>query len=217
MIMDIDYKFVLGALASLLAFIATVPYIRGIYRGTNKPHLFAWIIWCLLTAIAFAGQLAGGGGAGAWNTGVASVMCVWICVMTWARVEFVATKLDWWMFGVGLASIPLWAITSNPLWAIVIVTGIEAVAFALTFKKSWSRPHEEVASTYTLNLVRHIIAIAALGQINLITALFPACMLFLNAGLITMLFLRRRYLAPKQLAANQNTPPMRDPEVKRIA
>jgi len=190
--MIIEWQTVLGVIASALAFIATVPYIRGIYRGTNKPHLFAWIIWCLLTAIAFAAQMAGGAGAGAWNTGVASVMCIWICTMTWHRVEFKATKLDWWMFGAGMASIPLWVLTSNPLWAIVIVTGIEAVAFALTFKKSWYRPHEEVASTYSLNLIRHVISIAALSQVNLTTALFPACMLLLNAGLVAMLMIRRR-------------------------
>jgi len=192
--MDFDYKMILGVIASFLAFIATVPYIRGIYRGTNKPHLFAWIIWWLLTAIAFAAQIAGGGGAGAWNTGIASLMCIWICLSTWHRVKFVATKLDWWMFGVGMCSIPLWAATSNPLWAIVIVTGIEAVAFALTFKKSWFKPHEEVASTYSLNLIRHVISIIALAEINLTTALFPACMLFLNTGLVAMLLTRRRVL-----------------------
>ncbi|HEY8964050.1 MAG TPA: hypothetical protein VIN59_06275 [Alphaproteobacteria bacterium] len=190
--MILDYQNILGVIASLLAIAATIPYIRGIYRGTNKPHLFAWIIWALLTVIAFLGQMAGGGGAGAWNTGVASLMCVWIVTMTWSRVAFTATRLDWWMFGVGMASIPLWLVTSNPLWAIIIVTAVEGVAFALTFKKAWFKPHEEVAILYILNLVRHVVALIALTQFNLVTALFPSVMLLLNLGLISMLALRRR-------------------------
>ena len=198
--MTLDYHDLLGALASVIAIFGVVPYLYGIHKGVTRPHLFAWIIWCLLTAIAFAGQLAGGGGAGAWSNGMASLLCIAICVFTWRQGEFSATRIDWAMFISGLAAIPLWMVTDSPLVAVAIVTAIEAVAFAMTFRKSWHHPHHEKISLYALNMLRHVVAIPATVAFNTTTLLFPVCMLFLNTGLIAMLIIRRRKMTATVLA-----------------
>src|SRR5690606_16045788 len=111
-----------------------------IYRGTNKPHMFTWIIWTLLTAIILAAQIVGGAGPGAWSTGAVLLPCIIITVLAIQRGEKNITASDWVMFLAGLAAIPVWLATSNPLWAVIIVVAIDALAFGPTFRKSWFRP-----------------------------------------------------------------------------
>ena len=55
---------------------AHIPYLLTTLKGTNKPHIFTWVIWSLLTFIAFAAQVAGGAGPGAWVTGATGIICV---------------------------------------------------------------------------------------------------------------------------------------------
>ena len=59
------YKDILSAVAITLTFVAFYPYLRGIVRGTTKPHVFSWIIWGSTTFVVFLAQLQAGGGVGA--------------------------------------------------------------------------------------------------------------------------------------------------------
>jgi len=57
-----DYKVILGTVAVVMALYSYVPYIKDIFAGKTKPHAFTWLIWGLLTSIAFFGQMADRGG-----------------------------------------------------------------------------------------------------------------------------------------------------------
>lgn len=189
--MSADLKILLGIMAALLSIAAHVPYTRALLKGTNKPHIFTWIIWTVLTCIACAAQIAGNAGPGAWSTAVTVLMCLIITALTFRHGSRDITRSDWCMFIGGLAAIPVWMLTSNPLWAVLIVTAIDALAFAPTWRKSWSKPYEEEISMYGVNVVRHMIAITALSQYALVTALYPAMLLIMNAGMYAMLRARR--------------------------
>jgi len=51
-------------IAISLGIIAYIPYLISIFKRETKPHLLTWIIWGVLTAIAFAGQITYNGGIG---------------------------------------------------------------------------------------------------------------------------------------------------------
>ena len=186
-----DWKIWLGAIAALMSVGAHVPYMSGIVHGTNKPHIFTWIIWTLLTAIAYVAQLVGHAGAGAWSTGMTIIMCVIITAMAAKSGERDITKSDWIMFLSGVATIPVWLLTSDPLYAVLMITAIDALAFGPTFRKSWQRPHQENTTMYGINIVRHAVAIAAIANISVITTLYPVMLLVMNAGMYIMLKYRR--------------------------
>lgn len=189
--MNFDYKTVLGLVAVCMTIAAHIPYLLTTLKGSNKPHVFTWVIWTFLTWIAFAGQVAGGAGAGAWVTGVTGAICVVITAATLRRGEKDITASDWIMFLCGLTAIPAWLITNDPVWSIVIVTGIDCSAFYPTFRKSWLRPHEENSFMYGFNIPRHMVALSALGHISLTTALYPAALLAMNVIMYVMLRSRR--------------------------
>ncbi|MBF0471260.1 MAG: hypothetical protein HQL48_07770, partial [Gammaproteobacteria bacterium] len=68
------YKPSLSLLAIGLTLFGFVPYIRGILRGTVKPHVFSWVIWGISTAVVFFAQVVGHGGVGAWPVGVSAII-----------------------------------------------------------------------------------------------------------------------------------------------
>ena len=46
-----------GIIAVLLGVLGIIPYIRDIFKGKTKPHLYSNIIWAIVTTLAFFGQL----------------------------------------------------------------------------------------------------------------------------------------------------------------
>jgi len=188
-----DYKIWIGIIAAVMTLAAHIPYLIDTWRGTNKPHMFTWIIWTLLTFIMLAAQVTGGAGAGAWSTGMVLIPCgaIMFLSFTW-RGEKDITRSDWIMFVAGIASIPLWAVTDDPLWSVVLICAIDALAFGPTFRKAWRKPHEEATFMYGLNVPRHALATLAISHYSLVTALYPVMLVVMNAAMYLMLKLRRR-------------------------
>ncbi|MFD2256591.1 hypothetical protein ACFSSA_07885 [Luteolibacter algae] len=168
-------KAVLSASAIFLTFAMFAPYIRSIHRGTTKPHVFSWVIWGFGTFIVFFAQLAGRGGIGAWPIGVSGIISAYIAIIAFVkRPEFVVTKLDWVFFFVALSALPFWFVTSDPLWAVIILTFADTVGFGPTFRKAYEFPYEESIVFFILSAVRNSLVILALEHHSFTTVLFPA-------------------------------------------
>lgn len=187
-----EYKIVLGFIAIGMTIWAHIPYLLQTFKGVNRPHIFTWIIWSLLGFIAFAAQLSGGGGIGAWVTGVTGLLCILITVAAFRSGEKHITRSDWVMFLTGLSSIPVWMVTSDPLLAVIIVTAVDVSAVYPTFRKSWLKPWEENSFMYGFNIPRHICSIASLQILSPVTVIYPAALLLMNIVMYGMLKLRRR-------------------------
>lgn len=186
-----DIKVILGVIGIGMTIAAHIPYLLQTIKGTNKPHIFTWIIWTLLTFIAAAVQYVGGAGMGAWITFITGLICVVITVFAFQKGEKNITRSDWVMFIAGLLTIPLWAATNSPLWSIIMITAIDCSAFYPTFRKSWHKPHEENTFMYGFNIPRHVVSIASISSLNILTVLYPAALLAMNIIMYAMLKTRR--------------------------
>jgi hypothetical protein len=96
---------------------------------------------------------------------------------------------------IALAALPCWFFTSNPLWAVVILTGVDLAGFGPTFRSAYARPHQERTGFYSLAALRNAVVVLALEKYSLTTTLFPvtvgiACLIF-----VAMVFYRRRAVA----------------------
>lgn len=189
-----DYKFVLGISAIVIAFVSYIPYVRDIFAGKTKPHAFSWFIWGVLTAIGFAGQLAGGAGSGAWVTGFTALACFSISIVGLVKGRKNIIFVDWLsLIGAGVALF-LWYLTKNPLLSVILVTVIDALGFFPTFRKSYSKPQEETLSTYFLSGLKFLISLFALQNFTILTALYPVSLVVMNWLFIAMLIVRRKQL-----------------------
>lgn len=192
-------KDILGLLSLAIALMSYVPYVRSIFYGNTKPHAFSWLVWGAVSAIAFYAQLVGNGGAGGWVTGFSATACLGIGIIALFRGEKHATRGDWIAFITTLSAIPLWVITSDPLWSVLLVTGIDAVAYYPTLRKSYSKPNEELAFKYVLTAIKHLLSLLALESCTIVTGVYPFVSLFMEVAIVVLLLWRRSVLAKPEL------------------
>jgi hypothetical protein len=192
----IPYKEILSATAIALTFAAFVPYIRAIVSGTTRPHVFSWVIWGATTFVVFLAQLEGKGGVGAWPIGVSGIITIFIAFLAYVkRADITITKTDWLFFVSAMSSLPLWYVTADPLWAVVILTTVDVLGFGPTVRKAYSFPHSESLLFFALFAARNLLVIMALEYYSVTTVLFPAVIAAACFLLIAMLTYRRRALA----------------------
>lgn len=189
------YKELLSAIAIVLTFAAFIPYVRAIISGATKPHVFSWVIWGATTFVVFLAQIEDKGGVGAWPIGVSGVITILIAFLAYLkRADISATKTDWVFFVSALSSLPLWYFTSDPLWAVVVLTTVDVLGFGPTVRKVYSFPHSESLLFFALFAVRNIVVILALEHYSVTTVLFPAVIALACLLLIVVAAHRRRVL-----------------------
>ena len=185
----------ISTICIIITIYAYFPYIRSINRGETRPHVFSWIIWGIATLVVFGAQLSDHGGVGAWPMGLNGVVTLYVAWLAYVkRADSHITQVDWIFFVLALASLPLWYITSNPLWAVVLLTIVDTLGFAPTFRKSYSHPFEERLEFYLLMTIRNFISVAALENYSYTTILFPALTGAVGVIFIVMVIWRRQKL-----------------------
>lgn len=187
----------LSAVAIGLTVLGFLPYIRAIRRQTIKPHVFSWGIWSGSTAVVFFAQLAAGGGVGTWSIGVSGALSASVAILAWAkRGDRSITRSDWAFFLAALWSLPLWYISSDPLWAVVILTLVDLLGFGPTLRRVYREPYSESAWFFAIFAARNSIVVAALEAYSVTTVLFPAVIAAACLLLIAIIVARRRVMGP---------------------
>ncbi len=190
----VTIKDFLGFLSIALTLVGYVPYFHSIFKKRTKPHLFSWIIWGTVNAIAFAGQWSHGGGAGSWAAGFTALLSFGVVGLSTVWGEKNITKSDVVAFTGALAAIALWYFTNDPLGAVCLATFIDILGCYPTIRKSYNKPHEEPLFSWVICSLRSVLSLFALGQYSLVTTIYPIAMIFTNGGLALMLFWRRAIL-----------------------
>lgn len=189
-------KETLGFVTIILSIIGHTPYIIDTIRGKTKPHIFTWIIWSIITLLAFFGQWAKGGGAGSWGTGITWVMAILITLFAIKKgVRDITLSDKVFFIGALLAIIP-WYLTKDPTISVIIAATIDFSAFVPTIRKTIKNPKSETLATYSINIVRHILSFIALENYNLVTLLYPAYLLSMNLVMTTIIL--KPYFVKKQ-------------------
>ena len=154
--------------------------------------MFSWLIWATLTAIAYFAQISDNAGAGSWITALTAAISFFIFFFAIFKGEKNITKGDWLTFIAALSAIPVWMITDNPLWSVIIITVIDALGFYPTVRKSWDKPEEENMFHYFMAGLKFVLAVMALDNFSIITALYPLSLVFMNFAFIALVFVRKR-------------------------
>lgn len=190
------YKEAFSAAAIILTFLLFAGYVRLILAGSIKPHVFSWIVWGVGTFTVFFAQLAGNAGVGAWPIGISGLITFYIAFLAYVkRGDTRIEPNDWWFFLVALSAFPAWYLTSNPLWAVVILTLADLVGFGPTVRRAYNEPHLESSRFFALGALRNVLVVLALEHYSLTTALFPAGVGVACLIVAAMIIVRKRTLA----------------------
>jgi hypothetical protein len=194
-----DYRIVLGVIATILGIVGYFPYFRNIFLNKTKPHPFTWFVWGLLTAIAFAAQISDNAGPGAWASGITAIACFAIAALGVFKGENKYSNFDWICFVASMLAIFIWWFTKNPLYAVILISVTDAVAFLPSFRKSFYKPFEETVSSFILSGIKFAIAIAALTTFSVTNWLYPASLVLMNGAYAVLIIVRRKQLGKKKL------------------
>jgi hypothetical protein len=144
----------------------------------------------------FFAQLAGNAGVGAWPIGISGLMTFSIAILSYVkRGDTQITPTDWAFFLAALSAIPAWYLTSDPLWAVVILTLADLFGFGPTMRRAYNQPNLESGSFYALGALRNSLVVIALEHYSLTTALFPAGVGAACLIVAAVILVRKRSLA----------------------
>ena len=184
-------KSLFGCISIFFTLLAGILYVRSVLNGKTKPHVFTWILWALLTAIAAVAQYLSNAGPGAWAAGVSSIFCVITAGLAFVYGEREITRGDWITFLIGLSALPIWYFTSSPLLAVLLATTIDAMGYYPTLRKSCTKPHQEIAITYVISNIKYLTSILAMSEYSLTNLINPMVLFGMNGLLIGVIIAKR--------------------------
>ncbi|MBP6858205.1 MAG: hypothetical protein KBC33_00015 [Candidatus Pacebacteria bacterium] len=189
-----DIKIILGAVAAALAILSSYLYIRDIFRGNTKPHTYTWLIWAIVTTIAFFGQVVSNGGPGAWATGVAAIVTIGTFFLSlnskYGTKDI--TNFDKICLILAIISILPWILTKSVLWSVILATAIDLIAFFPTMRKTWHAPRSESLGSMYVDAIKHALSTVSMSNYSLITLIYPLSVLLTKFVIIgEIVFLRK--------------------------
>lgn len=183
-------KVVLVAIATIFAIVGNVPYLRDVIKRTIEPHAYTWMVWSIVSAIVFFGQVAKGAGIAALATGASEIFTIIIFIFS-LRYGFRHVRpIDTIFLVIALLGLIPWFLTSDPTISVVIAVSIDLIAFVPTLRKTWQNPETETPLLYGMNVLRHGLILSTLGAYNIATMLHSIVMITTNSLMIV--FIRRR-------------------------
>jgi hypothetical protein len=198
---------VLGVLAAVVGVVDTVPYVRGMLRGSTRPHRGTWLIWSVLGVTVCFSQRSDGA---TWSLVMAATQAVlttgiFVLSIRWG-VGGVSSG-DWAAIGVAVAGVVGWLVVQEPVVATACVVGADLVAAAMMVPKTYQDPGSETLTTFALAGLGGLLAAVAVGSPDVSLLLYPAYYCVVNVALALLIQRRRAVLADGPLRGGSRLVP----------
>lgn len=190
-----DYKVILGILATVLGSISFLPYLRDILLKKTKPHVYSWLVWTIIQTVGVLAMIKGGASFGSLGLAIGSLFCFIIFVLSFKYGTRNITRLDTFLLISALIIIIVWLIQKDPLISVILVTLIDLIAFIPTYRKTYLAPDTETLSSYYLLVSANILSIFAIAHYSLATTLYISSLVTTDMIMIFILIFRRKKLA----------------------
>ncbi len=179
---------------AVINFVACLSYVRAILKGEATPNRVTWFLWAVVPLIAAAAQ---------WRAGVGLSTLVVLsagagpaCVL----LASFAQRVGSWNLGpfdyvcgvCSLAALALWAVTGDPVTAIVLSILGDAAAALPTVRKAWLEPTTEDRSAYLISFIGMILGILSVREATFAAYAFNAYLVAASGTLVLVLYLPRR-------------------------
>jgi YVTN family beta-propeller protein len=207
----------LGFLGALITVALSVPYAVAAWRGEIRPSWATWSIWTTTTGIAAAAGLLSGSTVGSVVAAAAFVRCSLTLVATLVAAARrrahrlrepdpaapAGRDLQWWIDRVcgSICAVTLvaWAVTGDPVVAIVLAIVTDLVAAVPTYLLAWQR--QEQPGTYAGAFVNAACTVLILRERTFVERAYPIYELLLTATITTVVLVRGTPTARHQRAA----------------
>lgn len=177
-------KEILVVAASLLALVGNIPYLVDVIKGKVKPHPYTWFVWMIVSCVVFFGQVAKGAGIGAIPTAFSEIFTIIIFFFSIKYGFKNPPRADKYFLVLALLGLIPWFLTKDPTISVIVVVSIDLIAFIPTLRKTYCYPKTEASLLYGTNVLRHSLALGALGSYNVATMLHSVVMIITNSIMV---------------------------------
>lgn len=174
-------------------------YIKGTLQGKVKPNRVSFLLWGVAPLIGGAAALSSGV-----QLAVIPVLFAGIIPLLIFAASFVNKKAYWKLesfdYICGLFSVLaliLWAITKEPITAIIFAVIGDGFAAIPTIKKAWNHPETEMAIAFVASLVSQFTVFFAMQSFSFSELAFPIYLITANSIIIFAIY-RKRILKAMQ-------------------
>ena len=178
---------------AVINFVGGLSYVRAIFKGEATPNRVTWLLWAFVPLIAGLAQLRSGVGISTlvvMSVG-ASPACVVIASFLVHKGSWQLGPFDYVCGACALAALALWAMTGDPVTAIVLSILGDAAAALPTLRKAWLAPATEDRPAYVLALIGMILGILSIREATFSAYAFNVYLLIVSGVLVTILYLPR--------------------------
>jgi hypothetical protein len=169
-----EWHAIIGFISGILQVIAIVPYIKDTLKGTTRPNVVSQSLWTVLQIITVAAQFAAGA---SWSVIFLIAMTLNTCAVVFLCFRGYGYKkygwFDYFCLVAAIASIVVWQVTQNPIWALIIAVTANLFATLPTVVKAYKEPKTENAKAWTIMLIASALGLASSTIWNVQNILFP--------------------------------------------
>jgi len=180
----LKYLVFVGAIISLV--FGVLPYIKDTLRGNTKPNRVTWLIWALAPLIATFAAIADGVGWSVLPVFMAGFGSLLIFVVSFVNKNsyWKLETFDYFCGFCSLLALALWAITKEPVVAIILAIVSDGFAAVPTLIKSWKHPETETLAAYIAPLFGILTGFTAIKTWNFSSLAFPIYLLIISILII---------------------------------
>lgn len=168
-------------------------YIRDTLRGTTRPNRVTYLMWAVAPLIATAAAVSRGvtwAAVPIFMSGFGPLM-VFVSSFANRQAFWKLGALDYLCGVFSALALILWAVTNDPIIAIVLAIASDGLAALPTLIKAWSFPETETGISYVLAFVSASTSFAAVRHWNFIECGFAVYLVILSAMLSVSVYRRK--------------------------
>ena len=148
--------------------------------------MYTWLIWAITQGTATVAILYGGGNFEALSTAVGTIFVIVIFLLDFKYGTRNVTKNDTVLLILALLALFVWWQLHNPVLAVLMITGIDAIGCIPTIRKTLEEPWSETPSFWILMAIVNILMILSATQYNFFTMVYVVMLLVANITIWTI-------------------------------
>ena len=187
-----DTKIILSIIATVVGNIAFYPYLKEIFSRKTKPHAYTWLIWSLTQGTGVYEIFHGGGGWGALNLLIGTLLVIVVFFFSLKYGTKNITKSDTIILIFALLAIVVWWQLKMPVVSIIMISAIDFSGYIPSFRKTYIDPSSEPTIAWALFTTSNVIALFSLSQYNILTVTYMAMLGIANFILMMITILRKK-------------------------
>jgi hypothetical protein len=185
-----EYLVFIAAIASILASLA---YIRSMFRSNTKPNRVTWLMWSVAPLTAAAAAVSEGVGWAVLPVFMSgfSPLIIFTASFFTKKAYWKLSKSDYLCGAMSVSAFVLWYLTKEPNIAIVFAMVSDAFAAVPTLMKAWSHPETESPWPYIVGVFSASTSFAAAVAWSFSELVFPIYLMAINVLLVLSVYNKR--------------------------